>query len=141
MATKTQAYDHPAYLVPETFNFGIGTSPSGGASGRLTAFTGMIAKNAVITVSIAGTATSTVAVLRLNALTTATSTLASIIVGTGVVVGTSIGTSVGQTGSFTCSTTSLGVGDQVWVVNGVDLSVGYGITVEAYLVPGANLTV
>lgn len=141
MSTKQQAYDHAAYLVADTFNFAVGTAPSGQATPRQVVFTNMIAKSATLSISIVGTNTSTVALLRLVNTNTTTTTLASFIIGTGVVAGTSCGTSVGQNINLLCGTTTMNQGDQVWLVNGIDLSVGYGITMEAYLVPGANLTV
>jgi hypothetical protein len=141
MATKQQAYDHPAYMIPTYFNFGVGTSPSTTATPRLSVANSLIAKAAQLTVSITGTNTSTIALLRLNGTNTTTTTLASMIIGTGVVLGTSIGTGVGATGNFLCGTTTLNQGDQVWAVSGVDVSVGFSLAVECYVVPGANLTV
>lgn len=141
MTTKSQAYDHPAYLVPETFNFAVGTSPSGAVTPRQVAFTNMIVKSATMSIAIAGTNTSTVALLRLVSTNTTTTTLASFIIGTGIVAGTSVGTAAGQNLNLLTGTTTINQGDQLWLVNGTDLAVGLGVTVEAYLVPGANLTV
>lgn len=141
MTTKQQAYDHPAYEVPIQFNFAVGTSPSGAVTPRQTVFTSMIAKAAQITMAIAGTNTSTVALLRMIATNTTTTTLASMIIGTGIVAGTSIGTAAGATGNFLCGTTVMNQGDQMWLVNGTDLAAGLGVTVECYITPGANLTV
>ena len=141
ISTKQQAYDHPAYMVPVVYSFGVGTSPSGAVTPRQSVFTSSIAKAATLTVSILGTNTSTVALLRLVSTNTTTTTLASMIIGTGVVLGTSIGTTVGMSGQFSCGTTTLNVGDQMWLVNGVDISAGYSVSVETYVVPGANLTV
>lgn len=141
MTTRSQAYDHPAYLVPDTLNFAVGTSPSGAVTPRQVVFTNMIAKAATMSIAIAGTNTSTVAILRLNSTNTTTSTLAQFIIGTGIVAGTSLGTAVGQNLNLLCGTTTMNQGDQVWLLNGTDLSVGLGVTIECYLVPGANLTV
>lgn len=140
MTTKSQAYDHPAYEVPVNESF-QSTTGNGVISGRFAAFTSLIMKSAQITVAVAGTNTSTVAIIRVTAAGTATSTLGSYIIGTGVVAGTSIGTSVGQTVNIGLGTTTVLQGDMVGFLNGVDATLVCGVGIEAYVVPGANLTV
>ena len=137
--TQSLAYDAPAYRVPQTFDFQAGTAPSGGVSGRSAVPFDMYVKAAQFTVGILGTNTSTVAVIRVSGTSTATTTLGSYIIGTGVVTGTSIGTSVGQKANLAISNTRLYQGDQVAFLNGVDISVGVAATLECYIVPGADL--
>lgn len=139
--TKQQAYDHPAYITPIVVPLGPGGTLASGGQSKFVAFTGMIAKSATIAVNVAGTNTSTVSIIKITAAGTATSTLASIFIGTGVVTGTSIGTSAGQNAYMSLGTTTLAQGDQLALLNGIDLTLQLGCTVEAYVVPGANLTV
>lgn len=135
---RSMAYDHPTYITPEPINFVAGTNPSGNVAQRQTIFANMVARSAQFTVGITGTNTSTVALIRVSGSSTSTTTIASYIIGTGVVSGTSIGTSVGQTVNVLCTSTLL-AGDQVAFQNGVDVSVGVAVSIEAYIVPGANL--
>ena len=148
MASKQQAYDHPAYEVPVAVpTFSGGTMASGQVAGRFAAWTAMILKAAQVTITAAGTNTSTVAIVKIAAASTATSTIKNFVVGTGtstaVGVGTlcDIGTAQGLTANFNLGTLSLAQGDVVHLLNGIDLSLQFAIGIEAYITPGANLTV
>jgi len=143
MAIKNMAYDHPAYIVPENIAFIAGTNPSGNVAQRQVAYADMNVRALTFTVGILGTNTSTVAVIRVAGTNTGTSTIGSLIIGTGVVTGTSIGTSVGQSQKIQISNGSgvqIYAGDLIAFQNGVDVSVGVAVGVEAYITPGANLT-
>ncbi len=135
---RSLAYDHPMYITAEQIMFTAGTNPSGNVAQRQTVMVNMIARSAQLTVGITGTNTSTVALIRVSGSSTSTTTIASYIIGTGVVTGTSIGTGVGQTVNVLCTSTLL-AGDQIAFLNGVDISVGVCVAVEAYIVPGASL--
>lgn len=137
--TQSLAYDAPAYRVPQTIEFVAGTNPSGNVAQRQAVFADMYVKALQFTVGITGTNTSTVAVIRVSGTSTATTTIGSYIIGTGVVTGTSIGTSVGQKANLAIANTLLYKGDQVAFLNGVDVSVGVCVSIEAYVVPGADL--
>ncbi len=137
--SQSLAYDAPAYRVPQTVEFIAGTNPSGNVAQRQAVFTSMLAKSLTFSVGITGTNTSTVAVIRVSGTSTGTTTLGSYIIGTGVVTGTSIGTGVGQNAQLALANIPLFVGDQVAFLNGVDVSVGVAVTIEAYILPGANL--
>ena len=140
-STKQQAYDHPAYEAPVPINLGgAGTLASGGIA-KFAAFTAMILKQATLNVQTAGTNTSTVSIIRITAAGTSTSTIASLFIGTGVVTGTSIGTSAGQYAVMGLGTTTIAQGDVIGMLNGIDVTAQLACTVEAYIVPGANLTV
>ncbi len=139
--TKSQAYDHAAYITPVEVSLGGNGTMASGAISRYTAFTNMILKTAVLSVGVAGTNTSTVAIIRVTAAGTATSTLASVIIGTGVVSGTSIGTAAGQYAVMGLGTTTVLQGDVVGLLNGIDATAQLSVGIEAYIVPGANLTV
>lgn len=135
---RSLAYDHPVYLALERINFAASTNPSGNVASRQTIPANVVARSVQFTVGILGTNTSTVAVVRVAGTNTGTSTIASFIIGTGVVTGTSMGTSVGQTANVLCTST-LYAGDQIAFQNGVDVSVGVAVSVESYIVSGATL--
>lgn len=140
--TKSQAYDHPAYITPLLVPcFTGGTMASGQVAGRFAAFTSMILKSAQMTVLAAGTNTSTIALVKVAAASTATSTIVNIIVGTAGTAGVQLGTTQGQTISIGLGTTTLLAGDAIEFLNGIDLSLQVAVGIEAYLVPGANVTV
>ena len=139
-STKSQAYDHPAYEVPVAVPIAYGTLASGGIA-KFAAWTSMILKACTLTVATAGTNTSTVSIIRVTAAGTATSTLAQVIIGTGIVVGTSISTAAGATVSMGLGTTVCAAGDIIGLYNGIDLTLGLAVGIEAYVQPGANLTV
>ncbi len=139
--TKSQAYDHAAYITPVEVSLGGAGTMSSGAVARYTAFTSMIVKSATLAVGVAGTNTSTVSIIKVAAAGTTTSTLASLFIGTGVVAGTSIGTAAGQNAYMSLGTTTLLQGDQLGLLNGIDVTLQMAVGIEAYIVPGANLTV
>ncbi len=143
--TKQQAYDHPAYEVPICIPLTTGTLASGALAGRFAAYTSTILKAAQLTVGVAGTNTSTVALVKVAVAGTTTTTIANIIVGTGSSTATgavtALGTTQGLTGYFSLGTTTLLQGDTVAFLNGIDLNLNLAVGIEAYLVPGASLTV
>ena len=139
--TKQQAYDHPAYEVPISFNLGDSNALAASGAARFVAWTNMILKSATLTVGVAGTNTSTVAFIKVSAAGTATTTIASLFIGTGVVAGTSIGTAAGQTAYISLGTTAMAQGDMLGLLNGIDATAQLAVSIEAYLTPGANLTV
>lgn len=139
--TKQQAYDHPAYTTPLDISLGGGGVLASGAQTRFVAWTNMIVKQATLSVSVAGTNTSTVAIIKIAAAGTTTTTIASMFIGTGVVSGTSIGTAAGQYAVMGLGTTALLQGDAIGLLNGIDATAQLAVSIEAYLAPGANLTV
>ena len=139
--TKSQAYDHPAYITPINIQLGGQGVLASGAISKFTAWTSMILKSATLNVAVAGTNTSTVSFIKISAAGTATTTIASLFIGTGVVAGTSIGTAAGQNAVVGLGTTALAQGDVFGLLNGIDATTQLAVGIEAYITPGANLTV
>ncbi len=137
MATKSMAYDHPAYVV-------VGVGLPGGEiaaavsskTARFVAPTAMNLKSLTASVITAGGTINAVQVVKQATGGTALTTLALIT----NIIGTSVGgftTNVLMTGAGT----SLVQGDIVWVEKGSADGVGvYATGVECVLVPGATVT-
>ena len=135
MATKSMAYDHPAYLVPTGFFSGEIAVTASAKTARFIAYTAMNVKAAVITVITAGGTVNAIDIVRMATGGTALTTLASI--------ATVIGTSAGGYTTYAMMTggTLLAQGDIVWAQKGSGDGVGnYAVGIECVLVPGANVT-
>lgn len=137
--TKQQAYDHPAYEVPVFI--GGQTTAGNSASARFAAFTAMVLKSCTITMMAAGTNTNTLSIIRVSAAGTATTTLGYAIWGTGSSASTALATTSGASCSFSLGTSTVAVGDIISPYSGLDATGTCAFGIEAYVVPGANLTV
>lgn len=129
MATKTQAYDHAAYLVPQIFS-GNTTVGANGISQKFAAFTAMQIKAVQSSPNIASTAAGSQPLMyTVSGTTTATTTLTVL-------------TSAARTtrNDALATPVSLIAGDQVYLTHGTDATAVMSFAVEAYLVPGASLT-
>ena len=135
MATKSMAYDHPAYLVPIVPFGGEIAATASAKTARLCAYTAMNVKSVVVSVITAGGTVNAIDVVRQATGGTALTTLASI--------SNVIGTSAGGVTTYAMMTggTLLAQGDIVWAQKGSGDGVGvYAVGIECVLVPGANVT-
>ena len=133
MATKSMAYDHPAYTAP----FSVGGVNAAGASAkscRFTPFTTMLVKSMQATVVTAGTGTGNATI---NLVKIASGGTAITTYGTVVVFGTQ---AAGVTTNLAVNGT-LNAGDDVYVQHGADAASVFTLGLELYLSPGANVTV
>jgi hypothetical protein len=142
-STKQQAYDHPVYLAVLPYSFATGTAPASTTiTNKFVAFTSTIIKSVQLTQVFAETNTNTVSVYKVAVAGTTTSTVAQVIMGTNLAqTATIMGTAQGQTGNFSLGTTTLLQGDYIGFITGTDVSISVAVSIEAYLVPGANVTV
>ena len=135
MATKSMAYDHPAYLVPVLVGGEIIATASS-KTARFACYTAMTVKSFNATVITAGGTVNGVNLVRQAAGGTALTTMASI--------ATTIGTNVGGVTINALMTSTVGnmaQGDVLWAEKGAADGVGvYGIGIEMVVVPGATVT-
>jgi hypothetical protein len=124
MATRNMAYDHPAYIAPETFGGAI--SGSGGAL-RFAAFTDMIVKSITMKPTTAGTSNDTVTAFKLSGTTTTTQVLATY--GSAATGGTNV-----------LGTLTLAQGDAYSIVKGTDATGVIALGLECAVIAGANVT-
>ena len=143
MALKQQRYDHEAYTTVQP----IGFAHSSAAPGRFQSATNLIIKsiNASVFTAIA-TNNSTHVIW--SAFGTATTTLTVLQIGTGAGTGTAVGGTYAVGTNTLINVVGLGVGTTTATVGSVigatmsgGDSVVVSVGVEAYIVPGSNLTV
>lgn len=137
MATKSMAYDHPAYLIRQGESAGEAGGAATTAYGKFAAFTAMLLFAAQVSVTVAGTTTgaaSGLAVVRLSG--TNTTTLATVTLST---------QAVGYTTNVALTTATGGLsivqGDVIYALSLTDATVKAALSFEMALTPGANITV
>lgn len=125
MATKSMAYDAPAYqaVLPLGFNM----TGANAATAKFAAFTDTLVKSITVKATTAGTSNDVVTAYKYSGTATTTQVLTTI--GSGVVTGTNV-----------VSTFTLAQGDAIGIVKGTDATAVYAVGVELAVVPGANLT-
>lgn len=129
MATKSMAYDHPAYTTPYVFS-GSTTAGANGTTTKFAAFTAMQIKAALTTPNVASTAAGSQPLLFVKSGTaTSTTTLTAL---------TSAAITPLTNALSTAAT--LVQGDQFWVTHGTDATAVLSVAIETVLTPGANLT-
>lgn len=129
MATKTLAYDHPAYIVPHVFsgNTAVGAS---GVSPKFAAYTAMTIKACLMSPIIASTAAGSQPLMyTLNGTTTTTTTLTVLTSAARAVITNALTTPI-----------ALAKGDQVYVTHGTDATAQTCIAIECQVTGGATLT-
>ena len=135
MATKSMAYDHPAYLSLQVYQGEIAAAVSS-KSMRFSLPAATILKSFNCTVITAGGTVNGVNLVRQAAGGTALTTMASI--------ATTVGTNAGGVtinALMTSTVGNLSQGDVLWAEKGSADGVGvYGISIETVLVPGASIT-
>ena len=136
MATKSMAYDAPAYLVPVTWGGEIGATASA-KTARFACYTAMALKSMTVSVITAGGTVNGINLIRQATGGTALTTMATI----ATTVGTNAGGVTINALMTHASATALAQGDLIWAEKGSADGVGvYGVGVEAVLIPGANVT-
>lgn len=129
MATKTLAYDHPAYQVPHVFS-GNTTVGANGISQKFAAFTAMQIKSVTTAPNIASTAAGSQPLMyTVSGTTTSTTTLTVLTSAARAARNDALSTAV-----------SLAQGDQVYLTHGTDATAVMSFAVECVLTPGAALT-
>lgn len=128
MATKQQAYDHPAYITPYVFS-GSTTAGANGISTKFAAFTAMQIKAVCVGPNIASTSASTPLLYALHGTATTTTTLTALTSGATAMIPNALATAL-----------TLAKGDQFYVAHGTDATVSMSVAFECYAVPGADLT-
>lgn len=135
MASKSMAYDHPAYLAVIPVALAPCAAGASAIGGRFVAWTSMAIKSVSSAVITTGTSTTHIQRLLIyrnggtSTETTALFTLGSAGLSTGV-------------GNFAAtSTMTLGSGDIVAGLQGSDSQMVSAFTLELVITPGANVTV
>jgi len=143
MALKQQAYDHPAYLTVQPISF-VHNSAN---PGRFQAVAALIAKSINVSLFTAIATNNSTHVIW-GALGTSTTTLSVLTIGTATQSSSVVSGTYGVGTNTLINVTGIGVGTTTFAqgsVLGATMSGGDGVTVtigiEAYIVPGANLTV
>ncbi len=136
MATKSMAYDHPAYLVPQTYTGEIIATASA-KTARFAAFTALQLKSITVTVVTAGGTANTIDLIRQATGGTALTTMATI----SNVIGTSVGGVTTYAVMTHASAGSLAQGDVLYATKGSADGTGvYAVAVEYVVTPGASVT-
>lgn len=128
MATKSMAYDNPAYVtvLPMTGQMLAGASQVC----HFAAFTQMIVKSVTLKAVVAGTsANDAISLIIRSAAGTSTTSSALTTFGSAVVTATNI-----------LLTSTLNQGDTISLLRGADATTTYAVTFESVVVPGANVT-
>lgn len=135
MAVKSQSYDHPSYIARNQEAMG----ECGGAAttqyAKFNAFTTMQAYNAVITVTVAGTAAGALAYV------SKISGTATTVLGTATPTTSVAGTVLQIPLSTVPGGLSLIQGDILAFVTGADAAMKAAVTYEVSIAPAANITV
>lgn len=127
MATKSMAYDNAAYQAVLPISFYLsGASATAG----FTAFTSMLVKSLTIKPIVTNTSADSFSILQRPTAGTSTTTTAVTTYGSGATAGTNVA------GTYT-----LAQGDNLAVLKGADATGTYGVTFEAVIIPGSNVTV
>lgn len=136
MATKSMAYDHPAYLVPLNMPGGEIAATASSKTARFSVPYAMTVKSMQVTVITAGGTVNAVSLVRQASGGTALTTLAS--------AATAISTSVGGVTTnvlMTGAGATLAAGDVLWAAKGAaDATAVFGVGIEAVIIPGADVT-
>lgn len=126
MATKSMAYDHPAYTAVSAYASSI--TGSGGAT-KFVAYTALTAKSVTLKPTTAGTSNDISSFIQISGTTTTTTAIATL--GSGVTTFTNVAFATAP---------SLLQGDTFYVVKGTDATAVIAATIETVVPPGANVT-
>lgn len=128
MATKSMAYDHPAYTAVYSDHTGQ-LSGSAGVGTKAAAFTNLLIKSITLKPTTAGTSNDVFSFLSISGTTTTTTALCTF--GSGVTTFTNVALTTNN---------NLLQGDTWWVQKGTDATGTYIGMFEWTIVPGANVT-
>ena len=126
MATKTMAYDAPAYQVPAVYS-AVSVAGANGVTSKFAAFTAQKIKSVTLGVFVASTSATQPVLYYKSGTTTSTATLSAI-------------TSAAVTPKNNAVDITLAQGDQFWVAHGTDATVVLAAAIETYVIPGSTLT-
>jgi len=127
MASKSQAYDHPAYLTPYVFS-GVSTAGANGVTTKFAAFTAMKIKQVVHSPVVASTAAGSQPLMySKSGTTTSTTTLTALTSASSAAIVDDI------------TDVTLAQGDQFWYTHGTDATAAIAVAFEAIVIPGANI--
>lgn len=126
MATKTMAYDAPAYQVPVVYS-GSTTAGANGVTTKFAAFTAQKIKSVTVANQTVGTSATQPVLYYKSGTSTSTSTLSAI-------------TSAATTSKNNAVDITLAQGDQFWVAHGTDATIVVSAAIETYVIPGSTLT-
>lgn len=132
--TKSMAYDHPAYIVPQMGGAAEIPATTVSRSNRFAAFTAMTIKSFQATVITAGTGTgnATVQLEKVAAGGTAISTLGIAVLSTNA---------TGYTTNVLCTGANTAVsGDYISFLKGADATGVFAVGFEFVITPGASVT-
>ncbi len=127
MTSKSQAYDHPAYLVPYVFS-GMSAVGANGVTTKFAAYTAMKIKQVVQGPVIASTAAGSQPLLYTKSGTTTSTTTLTVLTSA---ASAAIVNDIAEV--------TLAQGDQFWYTHGTDATCAIGVAIECVTVPGANL--
>lgn len=128
MATKSMAYDHPAYqaIVPYS---SVTVAGANGVCSKFAAFTAQKIKSVTLGVYVASTAAGSQPLLYTKSGTaTATTTLTALTSASTAAINNDV------------SNVALAQGDQFWVTHGTDATAVLAVAIETVIVPGATVT-
>lgn len=133
MANKSMRYDHPAYVTPQYIG-PLAIAAAASSVAKFPVWTNMILKSVQISSTVAGTGAATDVFLLQRVqldptLGTATTSLAALTTNTAAMYSKNI------QGTWTFTQ-----GEFIQVAKGTDATSQYTVSLEAYLVPGANVT-
>ena len=132
MATKSMAYDHPTYLVPQTVSGSVAAAAS--SQFKFPCWTTTILKSVQIASVVVGTGAATDAwvlqrIQRDATLGTATTSIAQLGTNTAAMFSRNV------QGTYTFTQ-----GEFISVMKGTDGTSQYDVTLELYISPGASVT-
>lgn len=128
MATKSMAYDHPAYTAPQVYS-SVSVAGANGVTSKFAAFTALQLKSVTQGPVVASTAAGSQPLLFKKTGTTTTTTTLTVLTSAAV---TAINDAVSVT---------LAQGDQFWYTHGTDATAAIAVAIEAVVVPGSTITV
>lgn len=129
MATKSMAYDHPAYTGVASKDFAIAAGSGSASVPKFVAFTAKLIKSVTLKPTTAGTSNDIASLIQISGTTTTTTALATI--GSGVTTFTQVALA---------SNTALAQGDTYYIVKGTDATLALAGELEEVVSPGANVT-
>lgn len=135
MATKSMAYDHPAYIGVGSQSFACAAGASAVSANKFIAFTNLIVKSVTVAVVTAGTsagAGNAIIVKQITGQGTTTTALATATLGTNT-AGVSVNVAITTNGT-------LAQGETLTFTNGTDATGAAVVGVEYVVVPGATVT-
>jgi hypothetical protein len=134
-ALKSMGYDHPSYTTRQLLGQSIMTAGSGGVSAKFVAHAAMILFGLNAITTVAGTSTYTYTQGGTATVAVAATQLSVIRITNTASAGATIGLSTTTYGPYTIGGQFINQGDQVYVVNGTDLSAVELVAIDYQIAP------